>query len=116
MTSFPRVTRLALIGLVAIQGALPVSAAQPAPIDTLHAAALDAFRQGRFPLAYGRFIELANHGHPASARYALWMCEHGLALFGKNWDCAPHETEVWVQAAGGPSPGSSANVPPRAAR
>jgi hypothetical protein len=68
--------------------------------DRLHARALESFRQGRFPEAYGRFMGLANAGHPASARYALWMCENGLALFGKDWDCAPHEVEDWARAAG----------------
>ena len=72
----------------------------PTQADRLHARALDSFRQGRFPEAYGRFMGLANAGHSASARYALWMCEHGLALFGKDWDCAPHEVEDWAMAAG----------------
>jgi hypothetical protein len=65
---------------------------------------LASFRQGRFPEAYGRFIDLANAGHPASARYALWMCEEGLALFGKDWDCAPHEMEDWAHMAATMSP------------
>ena len=62
--------------------------------------AVELFRQGRFPEAYGRFIELANAGHPASARHALWMCEQGPTLFGSDWDCAPHEVEDWTRAAG----------------
>lgn len=72
----------------------------PTQANRLHAQALDSFRKGRFPEAYGRFVGLANAGHPASARYALWMCENGLALFGKDWDCAPHEVEGWAMAAG----------------
>jgi hypothetical protein len=83
---------------------LPIADAQAAPpttfADRLHARALESFRQGRFPEAYGRFIGLANAGHPASARYALWMCEQGLPLFGKDWDCAPHEMQDWARAAG----------------
>jgi len=67
--------------------------------DRAHARAVVAFRQGQFPEAYGRFIDLADAGHPPSARYALWMCEHGLALFGKDWDCAPHQTQDWARAA-----------------
>ena len=66
----------------------------------MHAKAVESFRQGRFPEACGRFIGLANAGHPASARYALWMCEQGMALFGKDWDCAPHEAEDWARSAG----------------
>lgn len=94
-----------LLGAAAIaSGPLQAAPATPAaPIkqaDRLHARALESFRQGRFPEAYGRFVGLANAGHPASARYALWMCENGLALFGKDWDCAPHEVEDWAQLAG----------------
>jgi hypothetical protein len=65
----------------------------------MHQRALESFRQGRFPEACGRFVDLANAGHPASARYALWMCEQGPSLFGKDWDCAPHEIEDWAIAA-----------------
>ena len=78
----------------------PTAVAPTTLADRLHARALESFRAGRFPEAYGRFMGLANAGHPASARYALWMCEHGLALFGKDWDCAPHEVEDWAMAAG----------------
>ena len=49
--------------------------------------------------AEGRFVGLANAGHPASARHALWMCEQGPAQFGKDWDCAPHEVEDGAMAA-----------------
>lgn len=59
--------------------AVPVAAAATPYAERMHARALDSFRQGRFPEAYGRFIDLANTGHPASARYALWMCEQGPA-------------------------------------
>jgi hypothetical protein len=47
---------------------------------------------------------LANAGHPASARYALWMCQNGLVLFGKDWDCAPHEVDDWAGIAGMAAP------------
>jgi hypothetical protein len=92
-------TRVAL-ALVLLAGTLSAAAAQPTYAERIHARAVDSFRQGRFPEAYGRFIDLANTGHPASARYALWMCEQGPALFGKDWDCAPHEAEGWALAAG----------------
>ena len=80
-------------------GASSLAASQTTYVERMHARAVESFRQGRFPEAFGRFIELANNGHPASARYALWMCEQGPALFGKEWDCAPHEVEVWSRAA-----------------
>jgi len=78
------------------------AAASPAPsyLERMHQRAVETFRQGRFPQAYGQFIELANQGHAASARYALWMCEYGLPLLGKDFDCAPNEIEDWAQVAG----------------
>lgn len=77
---------------------------RPSPIDRMHDQALQSFRQARFAEAYGRFIALADVGHPASAKYALFMCEHGPTLFGNDWDCAPNEVEDWAQAAGIPAP------------
>ncbi len=68
--------------------------------ERLHAQALESFRSGRFPEAYGRFIALAEAGHPTAARYALWMCEHGPDLFGKDWDCSQQQAEDWARAAG----------------
>ena len=97
--------RLALMALALISSVMPTSAqamqaTQATHDERMHARALESFRQGRFPEAYGRFIDLANAGHPAAARYALWMCEHGLALFGKDWDCATQEAQDWARAAG----------------
>jgi hypothetical protein len=94
--------RMALLPLVLACSAAPAAAAPGTYAERMHARAVESFRQGRFPEAYGRFIDLANTGHPASARYALWMCEQGPALFGKDWDCAPHEAEDWARAAGVP--------------
>ena len=81
--------RLALMALALISSVMPASAhamqtRQATHAERMHARALESFRQGRFPEAYGQFIDLPNAGHPAAARYALWMCEHGLALFGKD--------------------------------
>ena len=91
---------VALIALLGLSDTLPAKAANPSSYaERMHARAVDSFRQGRFPEAYGRFIALANAGHPASARYALWMCEQGIDLFGKNWDCAPHEVDDWTRLA-----------------
>lgn len=73
-------------------------------LEQAHLQALDSFRRARFSEAYGRFIKLAEAGHPASARYAIWMCENGLALFGVMWDCAPQELEDWGQVARTPLP------------
>ena len=95
---------LSLLAPAFVGATHPAPKAQATLADRLHAKAVEMFRQGRFPEAYGRFIELANAGHPASARYALWMCEQGPALFGKEWDCAPHEIEDWARLSGAPAP------------
>jgi len=70
-----------------------------APADARHARALQSFQLGRYPEAYGRFVALANAGHPGAARQALWMCEHGPALFGRQWDCGPQQVTDWAAAA-----------------
>lgn len=80
--------------------------------DALYAQAMQAFRAGRFPDAYGRFVALADAGHAQAARHALWMCEHGPALFGSQWDCGPSQVEDWAGAAGAQarSPGCPATA------
>jgi len=99
----PRWLLLALAVALTASPAAATPAPQAAPgtqAERLHAAAVASFRQGRFPEAYGRFVALANAGHPASARYAVWMCEQGPRLFGSDWDCAPQEIEDWTRTAG----------------
>jgi len=101
--------RLAALAILLVPASWPWAAPPPSHAEAsyaerMHARALASFRQGRFPEAYGRFIDLANAGHVASARYALWMCEQGSALFGKDWDCTPHEADAWARAIGAPPP------------
>jgi hypothetical protein len=112
MSKARRLLWLALLAPAFVGATHPAPKAQVTLADRLHAKAVEMFRQGRFPEAYGRFIELANAGHPASARYALWMCEQGPALFGKEWDCAPHEIEDWARLSGAPAPSVVAGPSP----
>ena len=91
---------MALLWLAAASATPADSSGRVTTAERLHANALDSFRQGRFSEAYGRFIALASGGHPASARYALWMCEQGPALFGKDWDCTQDDVDDWAGAAG----------------
>jgi hypothetical protein len=105
--------RVDLLLLALVCSAAPAAAAPDTYSERMHARAVESFRQGRFPEAYGRFIDLANTGHPASARYALWMCEQGPALFGKEWDCAPYEVEDWARAAGVALPKIAVSPPVR---
>ena len=78
--------------------------ARVSAIDAAHAKAVDSFRRARFPEAYGRFIALAAVGHAPSARVALWMCEQGPELFGRDWDCTPDEVTEWTLLARAPAP------------
>lgn len=99
-SALPRLACLAL--LTALCAAMPLDAAQAqagATAVRLHAAAVEQFRLGRFPAAYGRFVALANAGHPPSAALALWMCAQGPTLFGSQWDCTPDEVVDWTALA-----------------
>lgn len=103
--------------------AAATSSTPAASVEHLHTLAVVAFRQGRLAEAYGRFVALADAGHAASARQALWMCEYGSSLFGREWDCAPHQVADWSAAAGmaapswstcaGPLPRQAAHRGPR---
>ena len=64
-----------------------------------HARAVDAFRAGRFPEAYGRFIRLAELGDAEAARLALWMYQRGPTLFGREWDATPEQIASWTAQA-----------------
>lgn len=85
----------ALAAAVAAVAAAPAVETTPRA-DRLHAQAVESFRSGRYPEAYGRFVALADAGHGASARNALWMCLHGPTLFGRDWDCSPQQVEAWA--------------------
>lgn len=99
---------------VFMAGARTTAQAEPVPVFTparLSAqmsidfnSAIKSFRTGQLADAYGRFIQLANRGHADGARYALLMCEHGLDLFGRDWDCAPDSVTAWARLAGVSAP------------
>ena len=91
----------AALGLAAAAaGPAPAGEFPADPQDAAHAQARESFKRGRFAEAYGRFVALANTGHAASARQALWMCEHGSLHFGHDWDCGPEQVARWAAAAG----------------
>ncbi len=105
----PLLFSLGVLFMSATSAAPPNMPVPPLPLaDRLHARAEHAFQQGRFPEAYGRFVALADAGHAPAARRALWMCEHGLAHFGRDWDCAPHQVADWAAAVGLAAPNASA--------
>ena len=94
------------IGLVAVVGAASLLSSAPShgglPGNGLTTAqlanrdeALSAFREGRFPAAYGRFMALADAGHAPSAEISLVMWQHGSELFGHEWGATPKQVQRW---------------------
>ena len=83
----------------------PVVAATPAasgciqplatPTRTLEATAQQAFRDQRYPAAYGRFARLVDAGHAPSAEMALFMLINGPALFGSDWTASDKQQACW---------------------
>ena len=57
--------------------------------------AVTAFREQRYPAAYGLFTRLADGGHAPSARLALVMFDHGKTLFGRDWYASPDQQRRW---------------------
>jgi hypothetical protein len=55
-----------------------------------------AFREGRYPAAYGRFAALADAGHAPSAEISLVMWRHGHDLFGSEWSATPVQVRRWT--------------------
>jgi hypothetical protein len=102
--SLPRRHAVFLVAMAVLALCPPRAALALPPAQRLHAQAVESFRHGRFPEAYGRFVQLANAGHAPAARTALWMCEQGPDLFGKDWDCTPDEIADWAALAQVPVP------------
>ena len=83
----------------------PVVAATPAasgciqplatPTRTLEATAQQAFRDQRYPAAYGRFARLADAGHAPSAEMALFMLQNGPTLFASDWSASASQQTCW---------------------
>lgn len=61
--------------------------------------ALEAFRDRRWALAYGRYAELADAGDAAAAALALVMVDQGPVLFGSEWSAAPGQLQRWGELA-----------------
>jgi len=63
------------------------------------ALALQAFQAREYPMAYGRFAELADAGDAPSALMALAMMRHGPTLFGSDWSITPGQVHRWSAMA-----------------
>lgn len=98
-----RVRRCVIAGMLAVMACGAAVAGDQRPprwVAKSYAAALESFREGRFPEAYGRFMAIAEWGYAPAAKHALWMCENGQELFGSAFDCAPYEVHGWAVLAG----------------
>jgi hypothetical protein len=65
------------------------------------AAALHQYKGGHWSAAYGRFMALADEGHPRAALIALQMLKHGPALYDSAWSAAPSQVASWERTVGG---------------
>jgi len=75
---------------------LPVAGA---PHVARHADAVQALREQRYAIAYGRFAELADEGHAPSALIALALVTQGSSTFGSDWSATPGQLQRWSALA-----------------
>jgi hypothetical protein len=61
----------------------------------VYAAAVQAFRDQRYPAAYARFARLADTGHLPSAQIALVMHRNGTTLFRSGWAATLDQQRRW---------------------
>lgn len=61
-------------------------------------AAVQEYRAHRFEGAYGRFVQLADLGHPEAIRIAWMMYRNGKTLHGSAWYLSPSQIERWSAA------------------
>jgi hypothetical protein len=57
--------------------------------------AAQALRAQDYAGAYGRFADLADEGHAASAQWALAMVSQGPAVFGSEWSATRGQLRRW---------------------
>jgi hypothetical protein len=57
--------------------------------------AVQALRAQDYAGAYGRFADLADQGHAASAQWALAMVSQGPAVFGSEWSATRGQLQRW---------------------
>jgi len=92
-----------LVAGLAVAAALTTGPSAASTFDS----ALADFRAGRFSVAYGGFVDAANHGDTDAARFALFMVRYGPLAYGKHWSASPDEFGLWSElslAAGRPPP------------
>lgn len=80
------------------------AAAATSPMDTARSEAqfneaMDLYSMGRWAAAYGRFADLADHGHAEAARIALLMLRYGPRLYGRDWGASQPQINQWMTLA-----------------
>ncbi|MBK9359846.1 MAG: hypothetical protein IPM99_12940 [Rubrivivax sp.] len=95
-----RLARLAVLAPLVVAGVAAQAQGALHPEQSFEAA-MQAYQDGRYPAAYGRFVKLASGGHAEAARIALAMHRYGPQLYGSQWDAAPHQLRDWIAAAAG---------------
>jgi hypothetical protein len=90
---------LAALGVAAFH-VEPTKAADPVEAAARQAQtradAVEAFREGRWAAAYGRYAELADGGDATAAQIALVMLRNGHELFGSDWSATPGQQARWA--------------------
>ena len=79
--------------------ATAATAADAAKSETAFTEAMEQYEQGKWSGAYGRFVALADHGHPEAARIALLMQRHGVKLYGSDWGASQPQVDRWTKLA-----------------
>jgi hypothetical protein len=67
--------------------------------ETAFTAAMTKYKLGQWPAAYGRFVALADQGHPEAARIALIMLRHGVTMYGSDWGASQPQIDQWTKLA-----------------
>ena len=109
-----RLARLAVLAPLVVAGVAAQAQGALHPEQSFEAA-MQAYQDGRYPAAYGRFVKLASGGHAEAARIALAMHRYGPQLYGSQWDAAPRQLRDRLPAAARTGPAGGLRVKPRAA-
>ncbi len=62
--------------------------------------AAQAFAEGRYAVAYGRYAQLADAGDAAAALMALALVCEGESAFGARWSATPGQLQRWSALVG----------------
>ena len=78
---------------------LAATSATAATDDNVFDAAMQAYDDCHFAIAYDRLTVLADGGHVEAARIALLMTRYGPQLYGNQWSASSYKIENWIRLA-----------------